>query len=71
MPNLRRTRFYTLNYYTYHRDKACSYLRRTKKLVEFMQYEPMKVGADIEYRVGTGKDSKYFRLTSCPRCGGK
>jgi hypothetical protein len=67
MSRLRKTRFYTYSYKTYHRTKFCSYLIKLnqKKINSFLQYEPPTIGGPITTRV----NRVHFEMNSCPRCG--
>lgn len=72
---VRRTRWYTYTWKTYHRDKSCSYLkkilyREPEKLNSFLAYEPIKPGGPVEYKQTriTGKVD-VLKLKPCPRCG--
>lgn len=63
---IRRTRFYTINYNIYHRKKTCWYLRKTKKIDYFLIYEPYIESGNIVFSLDTGQQ---FEIEPCNRCG--
>lgn len=61
---IRRTRYYTVNYQIFHRDKNCSYLKQAARVFSFLEYEP--ISDEIEFKI---KYNSSTLLYPCTRCG--